>query len=196
MKIMGNSSSCRRAISDDVLQVYEDLTYLTKAEVYRIFQLLDELQPGYLKEDMQYRFSTDQVEKVLPQIRHNPFRDSIYRVFSSQRDGRLSFEDVLDICSVFSENCPESVRAAWAFDIFDFDGDNQVSLADLIEAVQRLTGMREDGQTGIDRGHAEHVARMILKELDLTQMGCIARQEFVHLISRMPDFALTFRFKF
>lgn len=40
------------------------------------------------------------------------------RVFSSKQDGQMSFEDVLDLCSALSENCPEDVRAAWAFQIF------------------------------------------------------------------------------
>jgi len=48
----------------------------------------------------------------------NPFRDAIYKLFSSERDGRLSFEDILDLCSAFSANCPQSVRTAWAFEIF------------------------------------------------------------------------------
>jgi len=48
----------------------------------------------------------------------NPFRDAIYRVFSSKQDGHLSFEDTLDLCSAFSSNCPQDVRAAWAFEIF------------------------------------------------------------------------------
>lgn len=48
----------------------------------------------------------------------SPFRDSIYRVFSSKKDERLSLEDVLDLCSAFSEYCPDNVRATWAFYVF------------------------------------------------------------------------------
>ena len=34
----------------------------------------------------------------------NPFKDRICKVFSSSKDGELTFEDFLDMMSVFSEN--------------------------------------------------------------------------------------------
>ncbi|GAB1862948.1 CIB1 protein [Camponotus japonicus] len=82
----------------------------------------------------------------------------MYRVFSSKQDRHLSFEDILDFCSVFSANCPQGVRA---FEIFDFDGDYQVSLDNLIKAVQRQAGSDERGQIRIDRQRAENIARMV-----------------------------------
>lgn len=30
----------------------------------------------------------------------------------------MSFEDTFDLCSAFSANCPQGIRAAWAFEIF------------------------------------------------------------------------------
>lgn len=192
---MGNSFSAG-SFSQDILDDYVELTYLSKSEILRIFKLLDDVDPGRLRENLQHRFSREQVEKILPQIRYCPFRHSVYRVFSSEHDEKLSFEDVLDLCSAFSEECPIEVRAVWAFSIFDFDGDDQLSLADLIEAVRCLTSSdRLDGQTGISAERAEQVARMILKEMDLTQMGSISCKEFVYFVSRMPDFVHTFHFK-
>lgn len=47
-----------------------------------------------------------------------PFRDAIYRVVSSKQNGHLSFENILDFCTVFSVNCPQGVRATWAFEIY------------------------------------------------------------------------------
>ncbi|CAL1674118.1 unnamed protein product [Lasius platythorax] len=189
---MGNSSSNESAISEDVLDEYVELTYLSKSEIRQIYKLFDDLEPGVLKKNLHYRFPIEQIDKILPQIRCNPFRNAIYRIFSSKQDGHLSFEDILDLYSAFSANSPQGVRAAWAFEIFDFDGDNQVSLDDLIEAIQRLTGSDE---VRIDRQRAENVARMILREMDLSDTGSIAPQEFVHALSRMPDFAHTFQFK-
>lgn len=43
----------------------------------------------------------------------------------------------------------------------DFDGDNQISLNDLIEAVRRLTWSNQNEHGGIDMADAEHVARMV-----------------------------------
>ncbi|KYN18466.1 PREDICTED: calcium and integrin-binding protein 1-like [Trachymyrmex cornetzi] len=192
---MGNTGFKENVISEEALNEYVELTYLNKSEIRQIYKRLDDLEPGILKQNLHYRFSVEQINKILPQIHCNPFCDVIYRVFSSKQDGRLSFEDTLDLCSAFSMNCPRSVRAAWAFEIFDFDGDNQVSLDDLIETVRRLAGTDERGQDRIDRQQAEDVARMMLQEIDLSGAGNIAPQEFIQLLSKMPDFAHMFQFK-
>lgn len=58
--------------------------------------------------------------KVLqyPELRVNPFGDRICKVFSSSNDGDCTFEDFLDMMSVFSEGAPRSVKAEHAFRIF------------------------------------------------------------------------------
>ena len=58
--------------------------------------------------------------KVLqyPELRVNPFRDRICKVFSSSNDGDCTFEDFLDMMSVFSESAPKAVKAEHAFRIF------------------------------------------------------------------------------
>ncbi|KAH0956445.1 hypothetical protein HN011_000481 [Eciton burchellii] len=192
---MGNSGSNEDTISEEAVDEYAELTYLSRREIRQIYKLVDELEPSTLRQNHLHRFPTEQIDKILPQIRCNPFRDAIYKVFSSERDGRLSFEDILDLCSAFSANCPQEVRMAWAFEIFDFDGDDQLSLNDLLETVQRLTGTDERGQFRIDSQRGKDVARMILQEMNLSGTGSVSPQEFVHMLSRMPDFAHTFQFR-
>ena len=51
-------------------------------------------------------------------IQVNPFRDRICEVFSSSGDGNLTFEDFLDMMSVFSENAPKNVKVEYAFRIY------------------------------------------------------------------------------
>lgn len=51
----------------------------------------------------------------------NPFKDRICKVFSSSGDGDMSFEDFLDMMSVFSDNAPKNVKVEYAFRIY---GDN------------------------------------------------------------------------
>lgn len=38
-----------------------------------------------------------------------------------------------------SENCPLNVKAAWAFRVFDFDEDNQITKSDIFAMLDRLT---------------------------------------------------------
>jgi Ca2+-binding EF-hand superfamily protein len=52
----------------------------------------------------------------------NPFVDRLYDVFFPRRDHNgeiyFSFEDMLDMCSALSPQCPDTVKAMWAFKIF------------------------------------------------------------------------------
>ena len=48
----------------------------------------------------------------------NPFKDRICKVFSSSGDGDITFEDFLDMMSVFSENAPKNVKVHYAFRIY------------------------------------------------------------------------------
>ncbi|XP_033359005.1 calcium and integrin-binding family member 3-like isoform X1 [Bombus vosnesenskii] len=193
---MGNYLSTNYILPEETLVTYVELTYLKKNEIQYIVKILDNVNPGKLCENIQHRFTIDEVETILPQIRCSPFRDSIYRVFSSQKDNHLSLEDILDLCSAFSKHCPSKVRAAWAFYIFDFDGDNQISVDDLIETVHRLTRCDQDEHETIDSATAEHVARMILQEMVFTQQGSISFEEFIRFASRIAEFSSTFSFHF
>ncbi|XP_051154283.1 calcium and integrin-binding protein 1-like isoform X2 [Leptopilina boulardi] len=190
---MGNSKSNFKELTPELLDEYTELTYLSKSEIVYIYKLFKQADSKNINNDINYRLSMENVLKIIPHLRHNPFRESIFRVFSSRKDGKMGFEDLLDLCSALSEKCPETVRSSWAFQIFDFDGDNQISLDDLIESVERLTGF-ENREAKIDRHSAELIAQLALDELDIVQCGCISQQEFIHNISRMPDFSHTFQF--
>lgn len=60
------------------------------------------------------------MSKILqyPELKVNPFGDRICKAFSSSQDGDCTFEDFLDMMSVFSEGAPKSVKAEHAFRIF------------------------------------------------------------------------------
>ena len=51
-------------------------------------------------------------------IQENPFKKRICRVFSEDGTGDMSFDDFLDMFSVFSEGAPRSVKANYAFRIY------------------------------------------------------------------------------
>ena len=48
----------------------------------------------------------------------NPFKDRICEVFSSSDDGNMTFEDFLDMMSVFSDSAPKNVKVEYAFRIY------------------------------------------------------------------------------
>ncbi|XP_074115532.1 calcium and integrin-binding protein 1 [Cotesia typhae] len=191
---MGSSSSRESRITREMLEEYAQLTYLNKAEILHVAKLFKSLLPRGTEELQHQRIPVEEILKVVPQLRYNPFRDSILCVFSTDNNGTMSFDDLIDLFSVMSENCPGDVKAAWAFKIFDFDEDNQLSLNDLIKVVEKLTGLKNN-EPRIDRKSSKFIAQVIIQELDLVMNGSVGVQEFVHTVSRMPEFAHTFRIK-
>lgn len=55
---------------------------------------------------------------VLDELRENPFRKRICEAFSRDGKGNLTFEDFLDLLSVFSEHCPRDIKVFYAFKIY------------------------------------------------------------------------------
>nr|XP_058934537.1 calcium and integrin-binding family member 4 isoform X2 [Kogia breviceps] len=76
----------------------------------------------------------DQVSS-LPALRVNALRDRICRVFS-HNDG-FSFEDVLGMASVFSEQACPSFKLEYAFRIYDFNENGFIDGEDLQRIILR-----------------------------------------------------------
>ena len=55
---------------------------------------------------------------VLDELRENPFRKRICEAFSRDGKGNLTFEDFLDLLSIFSEHCPRDIKVFYAFKIY------------------------------------------------------------------------------
>lgn len=53
-------------------------------------------------------------------LKVNPFKERIVKVFSSSTSGddSMTFEDFLDMMSVFSDNAPVSIKIEYAFRIY------------------------------------------------------------------------------
>jgi Ca2+-binding EF-hand superfamily protein len=57
-------------------------------------------------------------------MRANPFASRICELFSEDGSGILSFENFLNMMSVFSIHTRPEVKMVWAFAMWDFDGDD------------------------------------------------------------------------
>ncbi|XP_018567201.1 calcium and integrin-binding protein 1 [Anoplophora glabripennis] len=187
---MGSSNSSLSVLTEDILEEYTILTYLSKAEILNLYKIFSALDEKGVLQNLHYRFPCYVVEHIFPQLKFNPLKDRIFNVFSSHKDGKLSFEDMLDLCSVMSDKCPEKVKAAWAFRIYDFDDDDAVGEDDLIEVINRLTGSA--GQ--IDIEHQKRIIKILLEEMDLASNGSVGQLEFVHAVGKMSEFPHSFCF--
>ncbi|KAM7325157.1 hypothetical protein ACRRTK_015410 [Alexandromys fortis] len=142
------------------LDEYQALTFLTRNEILCIHKTFLKLCPSR-KHYKEVTLTMDQVSS-LPALRRplgselpaagtnlcdalhneamhgqvNPFRDRICRVFS--HNGVFSFEDVLGMASVFSEQACPSLKIEYAFRIYDFNENGFIDEEDLQKIVLRL----------------------------------------------------------
>jgi calcium and integrin-binding protein 1 len=81
------------------------------------FARFQSLAPDVIEADRGARLNAE-ILYEFPELKHNPFKDRIFKVFSSTQDGNCNFEDFLDMMSVLSQNAPLAVKAEYAFRIF------------------------------------------------------------------------------
>ncbi|XP_060526325.1 calcium and integrin-binding protein 1-like [Cylas formicarius] len=168
------------------LQDYQDLTYFTKKEVLYAHQKFKALAPEKVGHNKNAKLSMSKMLQY-PELSVNPFGERICKVFSSSQDGDCTFEDFLDMMSVFSPTAPKSVKAEHAFRIFDFDGDDMLGVSDLKQVVNKLTG-----ENKLSEGEMGMLLHNILEEADLDDDGSLSFAEFEHIIDRSSDFLNSF----
>ncbi|XP_065083809.1 calcium and integrin-binding protein 1-like [Ochlerotatus camptorhynchus] len=176
--------------NEEELQDYEDLTYFTKKEILFAHKKFKALAPEKVGHNKNARLSMNKILQY-PELRVNPFGDRICKVFSSSNNGEISFEDFLDMMSVFSDAAPKSVKAEHAFRIFDFDGDDMIGKNDLQQVIQRLTGYNN----ALNESDIDQLITNILEEADLDDDGALSFAEFEHIIDKSSDFTNSFRIR-
>ncbi|KAM5171128.1 calcium and integrin-binding protein 1 [Mantella aurantiaca] len=187
---MGGSSS---QLSKELINEYQELTYLTKQEILLAHKRFIEL----VQKENRNNINSVRVPKeaflMLPELKANPFKYRICHVFSTSKQGddSMSFEDFLDMLSAFSESASLDIKSHYAFRIFDFDGDGALNKLDLETLVNHLTGVEEN--TKLSNEEMNQLIDNILDESDIDKDGTINHSEFQHVISRSPDFVSSFK---
>ena len=95
---MGGKAS---TFSQDELDEYRDVTYLSESEICTVFDRFQQFSPQTMSEKRSVRLPKNVILKI-PDLTCNPFRERICKVFSPTGDGSMDFDDVLDMVSVFS----------------------------------------------------------------------------------------------
>ncbi|XP_053994323.1 calcium and integrin-binding protein 1-like isoform X2 [Hylaeus anthracinus] len=168
--------------TEDELQDYQK-------EVLHVHQKFKALAPEKVGHNKNAKLPMSKILQY-PELRVNPFGDRICKVFSSSQDGDCTFEDFLDMMSVFSHAAPKAVKAEHAFRIFDFDGDDMLGIGDLKQVVDRLTAPQRLTETDM-----QQILQCILDEADLDDDGALSFAEFEHIIEKSNDFSKSFRIR-
>lgn len=118
--VMGNKVV---TFTDQQLEDYQDCTFFTRKEILRVHQRFRETSPDLVPKVMTEGQATsiqvprERIEK-LPELVENPFKTRMCEAFSQDGDGNLTFEDFLDLLSVFSEQAPRDIKVFYAFKIY------------------------------------------------------------------------------
>lgn len=184
---MGSSQS---VFTEQELEDYQELTYFTKKEILHVHKRFSQLDDVAVSADKNAKLEKDIILQ-LPELQENPFKDRICDVFSSSSDGNMTFEDFLDMMSVFSDNAPKNVKVEYAFRIYDFDSDDMISSTDLQEVINRLTGTDQQ----LTEEDMKQLIKNIFDEADLDDDESLSFAEFEHVISKAPDFVNSFRIR-
>ena len=71
-----------------------------------------------------------------PELKENPFRKRICKIFSADGLGNLSFTELMLLFSSMCEHTPRDIKLHYAFTIYDFDGDKFIGVADIEQVIQ------------------------------------------------------------
>ncbi|XP_062516891.1 calcium and integrin-binding family member 2-like [Corticium candelabrum] len=188
---MGASWSCRSGddeLTREKLDAYQNCTYFTHGEIKRVFDKFKQIAPVE-ERHLKGKIMHQRVVNEMSELKYNPFNERICKVFSSEGNDYLTFDDFLDMMSVFSEAAPRDLKATYAFRIYDFNNDNMLDFDDLHKTLECLTGDK------LEPAERTRVIQKVLKEADLDSDDKISFVEFEHVISRAPDFANTFHIR-
>eukprot|EP00795_Rhopilema_esculentum_P007548 gene7548-13333_t len=176
---MGGSHS---QFTEEELKEYQELTFFTQKEILHCHKRFNSLDPDAVREDRNAKLPMRKIMN-LDELKVNPFRDRICKVFSTSRDGDMTFEDFLDMMSTFSESAPKSYKVEYAFRIYDFNEDDYIDEMDLKIVIRRLCGEQKLSDDSINT-----IIRKTMEEADLDDDNKLSFPEFEHVISKAPDF--------
>ena len=104
----------------------------------------------------------------------------------------MTFEDFLDMTSVFSVHAPKSVKIEYAFCIYDFNQDDHVCHDDIRNVVKLLCGGKSRSW---EDGKLEKIVEKFFTQVEIDNDDRLTFSEFENMISKAPDFEKSFCFK-
>ncbi|XP_015913286.1 calcium and integrin-binding protein 1 [Parasteatoda tepidariorum] len=175
-------------LPEEKIREYELLTYLNEKEIIKAYERFRKLEPDIDPKSFNPALSLLKLDE-LPELQVNPFKDRLIYLFTDPTSRCMSFEDYLDMMSVFSERAPISLKAEYAFKIYDFDDDDLLSRNDLKEILSRF---QVSEFSGLEQSDWEEILNFAMEDADIDEDGYIAFTEFSHLLQRLVDFPSTF----
>lgn len=105
---------------------------------------------------------------------------------NAEKKKRMSFDDFLQVLSIFHPKCSAEKKYVYAFRMYDINADNIVDLADLTEMLKKIFSCREMSlldQGGYDtvfanEPYVEEMANAMMMQCDPNGNKSLAFAEF------------------
>ena len=101
----------------------------------------------------------------------------------------MSFNDFLEMFSVFCDRAPKELKSHYAFMIYDYDGDGQLNRRDIYKTLKALT------KDSLEDKERIHIADKVIKECNMDEDGKISFSEFETVILKSAEFSETFHIR-
>jgi Ca2+-binding EF-hand superfamily protein len=207
--------SCCKAPEDGTpftkedLSEYEACTNLTKTEVIELWNKFNDASGGKGEGDpLQMRLTKEEV-KTIDQLKNNPFTPRLVDIFSERGDEHLTFDEFVDLFSVFSSRAPKDEKIKVAFRMYDFDDNGFIDPVDLEMVIETMLKMADDD----DKERLSEEERICIIQKVITEgdpsvteedqqkhgwqnVGQISCHEFERIMQRVPDFESKFYISF
>ena len=145
---MGNTALC--TLSPVELVLYEKETIFSVDEIKALWMHFKSIAGDGSDVITRAQFQS------LMLFRDTIMLDRMFRVFDANEDQKISFGEYLQCLSVISNKASEAAKLKLSFQMYDFDGDDMISVSDLTSA---LAATLREHDVVIERSEIDEIVR-------------------------------------
>ena len=154
------------------------LSLFSDREIKHLWKLFNQIDA-----DATGSISSDEMLQ-LPQLKYNPLGKRVivatFQTKEHKSADTLSFNDFVEVLSVFAPAASDQEKLKLAFKVFDFDGDRFLGRSDL---EQLITALLRPATTDEDKKLHTHILDEVFREADQDQDEKLSYDEFLKAVA-------------
>ncbi|CAN7984106.1 unnamed protein product [Ixodes hexagonus] len=174
-------SQLKPTVMDDL----RNKTDFTEAEIKKWYKC-------FMKDSPTGRVTVDEFKKIyctyFPLGDASAFAENVFRTFDTDKDGVIDFREFMCGLHITSRGTPDE-KVAWAFSMYDLDGDGFIQKHEMIEmvtAVHKMIGFPTKRLTN-DELTPEERTNKIFRKMDKDKDGKLSLEEFLAGVKKDPS---------